>query len=130
MIVIYGAQDRQSSTDGLIPAKGVLRNVIDMVKSYDGITTTDGSRLFQSVNAPPYDVLVPGGKLTQMGPLTGYPKGRFQRYDYATPDGKPMFSFVWAVDMPHGQDFRQAQMEWDFFKHWKRNPDGSSTYIP
>jgi poly(3-hydroxybutyrate) depolymerase len=130
MIVMYGAQDRQSSTDGLIPAQGVLRNVIDIVKSYDGITTADRTERFRSPNAAPYDVLVPGAKLTQTGPMAGYPKGRFQRYDYATPDGKPMFSFVWAVDMPHGQDPREAQMEWDFFKVWKRNPDGSVTYTP
>jgi poly(3-hydroxybutyrate) depolymerase len=130
MIVVYGAQDRQSSTDGLIPAKGVLRNVIDIVKSYDGITTPDRTETYRSPNAAPYDVLIPGAKLTLTGPMKGYPKGRFQRYDYATPDGKPMFSFVWAVDMPHGQDFREAQMEWDFFKHWKRNPDGSVTYAP
>jgi poly(3-hydroxybutyrate) depolymerase len=128
MIVIYGSQDRQSTTDGLIPAQGVLRNVIDIVKSYDGITTADRTQPFQSPNAPPYDVLVPGGKLNPSGVALGYPKGRFQRYDYATPDGKPMFSFVWVTDMPHGQLPGEAQMEWDFFKAWKRNPDGSLTY--
>jgi poly(3-hydroxybutyrate) depolymerase len=128
MIVFYGSQDRQTTTDGLIPAKGVLRNVIDIVKSYDGITTPDRTQPYLSANAPPYDILVPGGKLTSSGVAAGYPKGRFQRYDYATPDGKPMFSFVWVLDLPHGQTRGEAQMEWDFFKHWKRNPDGSVTY--
>jgi poly(3-hydroxybutyrate) depolymerase len=130
MIVIYGSQDRQSTTDGLIPAQGVLRNVIDIVKSYDGITTSDRTEPFQSPHAPPNDILVPGGKLNPTGMTTGYPKGRFQRYDYTTPDGKPMFSFVWVVDLPHGQAPGEAQMEWDFFKVWKRNPDGSVTYAP
>ena len=128
MIVIYGSQDRQSTTDGLIPAQGVLRNVIDIVKSYDGIATPDRTQPFQSPNTAPYDILVPGGKLSASGAISGYPKGRFQRYDYATPDGKPMFSFVWVQDMPHGQATGEAQMEWDFFKVWKRNPDGSLTY--
>jgi poly(3-hydroxybutyrate) depolymerase len=130
MIVIYGAQDRQSTTDGQIPATGVLRNVIDIVKSYDGVTTPDRTQRYVSANAPPYDVLVPGGKLNPSGVTTGYPNGRFQRYDYTTPDGKPIFSFVWVLDMPHGQAPGEAQMAWDFFKHWKRNADGSVTYIP
>lgn len=129
MIVVYGAQDRQSSTDGQIPAKGVLRNVIDTMKTYDDVKTPDGTKLFQSVNTAPYDVLVPGGKFSQTGPEVGYPKGRLERYDYTSADGKPMFSWVWVVDMPHGQAVGEAQLEWNFFKSWRRNSDGSLTYL-
>lgn len=128
MIVVYGSQDRQSSTDGLLPAKGVLHDVIDIMKTYDGITTPDRTQLFQSLNAPPYDVLIPGGKFSRTNPETGYPKGRFERYDYLSADGKPMFSWVWVDDMPHGQAVGEAQLEWNFFKSWRRNPDGSLTY--
>ncbi|MDB5459756.1 MAG: Poly(3-hydroxybutyrate) depolymerase-like protein [Caulobacteraceae bacterium] len=129
MLAVYGAQDRQSSTDGLIPAQGVLRNAIDTMKAYDGVTTPDRPELFQSPNATPYEILAPGGRLTQTGPDVGYPKGRFLRYDYVSADAKqPIFSWVWAIDMPHGQAPGQAQLEWDFFKSWRRNPDGSLTY--
>jgi hypothetical protein len=130
MIVVYGAQDRQSTNDGLIPAKGVLRNVIDTMKTYDGVTTPDRTQPFQSASAPPYDVLIPGGKFSQTGPDVGYPKGRFERYDYVSTDGKPIFSWVWVVDMPHSQAVGEAQLEWNFFKSWRRNSDGSLAYVP
>jgi len=130
MIVVYGSQDRQSTNDGLIPAKGVLRNVIETMKTYDGVTTPDRTQLFQSAYAPPYEVLLPGGKFSQTGPEIGYPKGRLERYDYLSADGKPIFSWVWVTDMPHGQAVGEAQLEWNFFKSWRRNSDGSLAYVP
>jgi poly(3-hydroxybutyrate) depolymerase len=130
MMVVYGAVDSASSNDGLIPAKGTLRDAIDMMKAYDGITTPDSTRPFDSPAGPTYDVLVPGAKLTQVGPTGRYPKGRFAKYDYLTDDKKqPMFSWVWVVDMPHGTARGQAELVWDFFKNWRRNPDGSLTYL-
>ena len=39
-----------------------------------------------------------------------------------------LFSFVWVEDMAHGGDPRQAQLEWDYFKRWHRNADGSLSY--
>jgi poly(3-hydroxybutyrate) depolymerase len=129
MMIVYGAVDSASSTDGLIPAQGVLRNAINNMKTYDGVTTSDTTKVFDSPNAPAYEILVPGAKLTQSGIDVHYPKGRFQRYDYVSADRKqPIFSFVWVVDMPHGNAPGQAQMIWDFFKTWRRNPDGALTY--
>ena len=124
MIVVYGAVDGASSNDGLIPAKGVLRDAIDEMKTYDGIATPDTTKVVYSPSGPSYDALVPGAKLTVLA------AGRFQKYDYVTADTKqPMFSWVWVVDMPHGTAPGQAQLIWDFFKTWKRNPDGSLAYI-
>ena len=36
-----------------------------------------------------------------------------------------LFQIVWVKDLSHGADLREAQLEWDFFKHWRRNPDGT-----
>jgi len=86
---------------------------------------------FDSAFVAPYDVLVLGGKLTQSGTDRHYPNGRFLRYDYMSADPKPLplFSWVWVTDMMHGGDPREAQMIWDYFKQWRRNVDGSLTYV-
>ena len=129
MMVVYGAEDAASSNDGLIPAQGVLRNAINNMKAYDGITTPDSTKLYNSPGGPAYEVLVPGAKLTPLRVDAHYPNGRLLRYDYASADTKqPIFSWVWVLDMPHGGALGQAQLIWDFFKTWKRNPDGSLTY--
>jgi poly(3-hydroxybutyrate) depolymerase len=129
MMVVYGAVDSQSSTDGLIPSDGVLRHVIDNMKKYNGITTPETTKTFDSPNAPPYDILVPGGKLIASDVNAHFPKGRFQRYDYLSADTKlPLFSWVWVVDMPHGTAPGESQMIWDYFKNWRRNPDGTLTH--
>jgi poly(3-hydroxybutyrate) depolymerase len=130
MMVVYGAVDAASSNDGLIPAKGVLTDAINQMKAYDGVNTPDSTRPFDSPSGPSYDVLVPGGKLTQLDVNAHFPNGRYQKYDYATADtNRVIFSWVWVTDMPHGTAPGQAQLIWDFFKTWKRNPDGSLTYL-
>ncbi|MDB5456243.1 MAG: hypothetical protein JWP92_1828, partial [Caulobacter sp.] len=40
------------------------------------------------------------------------------------------FNFVWETDMSHGGDPRQAQLEWDYFRQWRRGPDGALTFAP
>ncbi|HTI66666.1 MAG TPA: PHB depolymerase family esterase [Caulobacteraceae bacterium] len=131
-LVVYGAVDVASSTDAKIPAEGPLRNAIDLVKRFNNIKTPDRVQRFASPNTAPYDVLVPGAKLVMTGIEPHFPGGRIQRYDYVSADPKPLnlFSWAWVTDMPHGQAERQAQFEWDYFKHWKRNPDGTLTYTP
>ncbi|HTI67509.1 MAG TPA: PHB depolymerase family esterase [Caulobacteraceae bacterium] len=130
-MMIYGAMDPGGSTDGKIPATGILRTAIDRMKTYNHITTPDRTAKFVSPNTAPYDILVPGAKLTVSGVDAHFPAGRFLRYDYVSADPKPLplFSFVLVNDMPHGSDLRQAQMAWDFFKNWRRNPDGSVVYV-
>jgi hypothetical protein len=73
---------------------------------------------------------MPGGKWVRGGVDKRYPKGRFEIYQYTSADPKPLnlFSFVWVEDMAHGGDPRQAQLEWDYFKQWRRNADGSLSY--
>jgi poly(3-hydroxybutyrate) depolymerase len=130
MIMVYGNVDSGGSVDGKIPAQGVIRGAFDEIKAYDHITAPDRTELFNSDNSEPYEVLTPGGKLVRGGADKRYPKGRFEIYRYTSADPKPLnlFSFVWVEDMAHGGDPRQAQLEWDYFKQWRRNADGSLSY--
>jgi hypothetical protein len=75
-------------------------------------------------------VLVPGVRSARGGADKRYPKGRFEIYPYTSADSEArnLFSFVWVEDLAHGGDPRQAQLEWDYFKRWQRNADGSLTY--
>ena len=56
-----------------------------------------------------------------------YPQGRFRTWTYRSSDAAPreLLKFVWVLDLTHGGDPRQAQLEWDYFRRWQRNPDGS-----
>jgi poly(3-hydroxybutyrate) depolymerase len=132
MLLLYGDADRGGSVDGEIPAQGILRGAIDEVKAYNHITTTDATKPFHSPTGPAYDVLVPGAKLVSDAADARYPQGRFKIYQYSSADPTPqnLFSFVWVKDLTHGGDPRQAQLEWDYFKHWRRNADGSLSYVP
>jgi poly(3-hydroxybutyrate) depolymerase len=132
MMLVYGDVDGAGSTDGRIPANSVLRGAIDEMKTYNRITTADRIETFNSPNTLPYEVLLPGARLVREGVDRRYPQGRFQISAYASDDPTPLnlFSFVWVTDMSHGQDPRTAQLEWDFFRQWRRNPDGTLTYSP
>jgi poly(3-hydroxybutyrate) depolymerase len=129
-MMVYGNVDSGGSVDGKIPAQGVIRGAFDELKAYDHITTQDRTELFNSDNSEPYEVLVPGVKLARGGVDKRYPLGRFEIYRYMSADPAPLnlFSFVWVEDMAHGGEPRQAQLEWDYFKRWHRNADGSLTY--
>lgn len=131
MIMVYGNVDTGGSTDGKLPAQGVIRGAFDEVKAYDHITTPDRAELYHSEYSDPYEVLVPGATLVRGGVDQRYPKGRFGIYRYHSNDPKPLdlFSFVWVEDLAHGGDPRQAQLEWDYFKQWQRNADGSVTHV-
>lgn len=126
MMIVYGDVDNAASTDAKVPAEGVLRGAIDEMKQYNNITTADKVVRFDSPNTKPYDELVLGGKAVRLGKDDRYPKGRFQVSQYFSADPKPLnlFTWVWVTDMSHGGDPRQAQMEWDYFKQWRRAPDG------
>lgn len=132
-MIVYGDVDAGGSADGKIPAGGgVLQPAIDELKKFDHITTPDKAELFDSPSVPPYQVLIPGGKLAMEAKDSRYPKGRFSDFQYASADAKPLnlLDFVWVTDMAHGGDPRQAQLEWDYFKHWRRNSDGTLKYVP
>jgi polyhydroxybutyrate depolymerase len=130
MMMVYGNVDSGASVDGKIPAQGVIRGAFDEVKAYNHITTPDRTEIFNSEYSESYEVLVPGAKLVRGGVDKRYPSGRFEIYRYTSADPAPLnlFSFVWVEDMAHGGDPRQAQLEWDYFKLWHRNADGSLTY--
>jgi poly(3-hydroxybutyrate) depolymerase len=130
MMMVYGNVDSGGSVDGKIPAQGVIRGAFDEIKSYNHISTPDRTEHFDSDNAEPYEVLTPGVKLARSGVDKRYPLGRFEIYRYMSADtaSRNLFSFVWVEDMAHGGDPRQAQLEWDYFKLWRRNTDGSLTY--
>ncbi|MDB5453370.1 MAG: Poly(3-hydroxybutyrate) depolymerase-like protein, partial [Caulobacteraceae bacterium] len=132
MMIVYGDVDGGSSTDAKIPAQGVLRGAIDEMKTYNRISTPDRVVTFNSPNSAPYDILLPGGKAVSDGLGARYPKGRFKIAQYSSSDPTPLnlFNFVWVTDLPHGGDPRQAKLEWDYFKHWRRNPDGTLAYSP
>jgi poly(3-hydroxybutyrate) depolymerase len=130
-IVVYGDVDSAASLDALIPARDVMQHAIDNERAYNHLAETDRTEKYDSPYTAPYDILVPGGKLLQTGVDARYPKGRFKTWEYTSADSKPLnlFSLVWVTDMSHGGDPRQAQIEWDYFKQWRRNPDGSLTHI-
>jgi poly(3-hydroxybutyrate) depolymerase len=130
MMMVYGNVDAGGSVDGKIPAQGIIRGAFDEIKAYNHITTPDRTEVFNSDNAEPYEVLVPGAKLARDGVDKRYPSGRFEIYRFMSADPAPLnlFSFVWVEDMAHGGDPREAQVEWDYFKRWHRNADGSLTY--
>lgn len=130
MMIVYGDVDNGGSADGLIPSQGVLRAAIDEMKSMDHISTADRTERYDSNTTAPYDILIPGGKLIHTASDRRYPKGRLLDYEYTSDDspGRNLFDFVWVTDMAHGQDPREAQLEWDYFKHWRRNSDGTLTY--
>ena len=132
MLMVYGDADRGGSVDGEIPSQGILRGAIDEVKAYNHIGAADATRPFHSPTAAAYDILVPGVKPVSDAIDARYPQGRFKIYPYLSADPTPLnlFSFVWVRDLTHGGDPRQAQLEWDYFKHWRRNADGSLSYVP
>jgi poly(3-hydroxybutyrate) depolymerase len=129
-MMVYGAVDSGSSVDGTIPAQGVLRDAIDQLKTYNHITAPDRIEKVSSANSDPYEALVPGGKFVHAAVDRHYPDGRFQIYQYSSADREPLglFDVVWVRDLSHGADLREAQLEWDFFKHWRRNPDGTLSF--
>ncbi|HTK36410.1 MAG TPA: PHB depolymerase family esterase [Caulobacteraceae bacterium] len=131
MLVIVGTTDGGSS-DGKIEAKSPLANEINYLKAYNNVAAPDRVERFDSDFVAPYDIVVLGGKVTKTGVDAHYPAGRFERHDYLSADPKPLplFSWIWVSDMMHGGDARENQMIWDYFKQWRRNPDGSLTYLP
>jgi poly(3-hydroxybutyrate) depolymerase len=131
MMIVYGDVDAGGSTDAKVPAQGVLRGAIDEMKLYNRITTPDRVERFLSPNTAPYDVLALGGRKVGVGVDARYPLGRFQITHYVSSDAKPLnlLDFVWVTDMSHGGDAREAQLEWDYFKQWQRNPDGSLRFV-
>ncbi|MDB5459755.1 MAG: Poly(3-hydroxybutyrate) depolymerase-like protein, partial [Caulobacteraceae bacterium] len=130
-MVVYGDVDTGGSPDALIPADGVLRHAIDYQRTYNHLSAKDRTERYDSPFTAPYDVLAPGGKLVRAGFDARYPQGRFKIYEYMSADPKPLnlFKLVWVTDLSHGGDAREAQLEWDYFKQWRRNPDGSLTHI-
>ena len=107
-----------------------MRDAIDQFKTYNHVTVPDRIEKVSSANSDPYESLVPGGKSVHAAVDRHYPDGRFQIYQYASADPKPLglFDVVWVKDLSHGADLREAQLEWDFFEHWRRNPDGTLTF--
>jgi len=133
VIIPYGVADHGGSIDGQLPADvGVLRPAFDEWKRFDHISTPDQVEPYDSPSSAPYNILIPGGKLVRAAFDPRYPDGRFKIYEYYSDDPKPLnlFDFVWIADMAHCQDPREAQLEWDYFKHWRRNDNGSLTYTP
>jgi len=127
---ISGSADADASVDGRIPAKGQLQGAIEALKAYNHITTADRTERFEGIYTSPYDILIPQGRLAHAGIDRHYPAGRFQIYRYMSADPKPLelVDFVWVTDMPHSNQPQQAQLIWDYFKHWSRNPDGTVAY--
>jgi hypothetical protein len=54
------------------------------------------------------------------------PAGRFLVYSYgiAEPTHLNLVCVVWLLDTPHACDFREAKLQWEYFKHWSWNADG------
>ena len=133
VIIVYGNADHGGSIDGQLPAGvGVLEPALKEWKAFDHITTPDRAEPYDSPSSPPYDILLPGAKLVRADVSTHYPDGRLKLYEYYSDDPQPLnlLDFVWVKDMAHAQFKGEAQMEWDFFKHWSRNDNGSLTYAP
>jgi poly(3-hydroxybutyrate) depolymerase len=132
MMIVYGDVDAGGSVDAKIPAQGVLRDAIDEMKAYDHIATADQYRPVATSNSRPYDELVSGGALKRAAADPRFPDGRFQVWQYSSADPMPLnlFDFVWVADLPLGGDAREAGLEWDYLKHWRRGPNGQLSYVP
>jgi poly(3-hydroxybutyrate) depolymerase len=130
MMMVFGDVDGAASVDAKFPAQGVLRGALDEMKKYNNLAGTEQVVKFDSPYSAPYDVLVLGGTAERKATDARYPDGRFVINTYSSNDRKPLplFSFVWVTDLPHGADPRTAQLEWDYFKQWRRNADGSLTF--
>jgi poly(3-hydroxybutyrate) depolymerase len=130
VMAIYGNVDSAASVDGLIPAGGSINVGIDTIKKYNHIGLTDKTTRLNSAFSAPYEVLTPSGQLVPAGIDARYPAGRFQVYQYLSDAPKPLdlLHLVWVIDMPHAYDLREAQLQWDYFKHWSRNSNGSLRY--
>jgi hypothetical protein len=85
---------------------------------------------FNSRYTAPYEVVNFKGKLEPAAIDKHYPAGRFQVFSYMSADPKPLnlVRVAWILDVPHAYDLREARLQWDYFKHWSRNTDGSLTY--
>ena len=132
MMIVYGDVDAGGSVDASIPAQGILKDAIDEMKAYNHITAPDQARTVNSINAKPYEELTPGGELKRTAVDARFPDGRFKVYQYASADPKPLnlLDFVWVTDLPHGADLREANLEWDYLKHWRRGANGALSYAP
>lgn len=133
VIIMYGNADHGGSIDGQLPAGiGVLAPALKEWKAFDHITTPDRAEPYDSRSSPPYNILVPGAKLVRDDVSTHYPDARLKIYQYHSDDARPLnlLDFVWVKDMAHAQFEGEAKMEWEFFKHWSRNDNGSLTYMP
>jgi poly(3-hydroxybutyrate) depolymerase len=133
VMIMYGNADHGGSIDGQLPAGiGVLQPALNEWKSFDHITTPDRAEPYDSPSSPSYNILLPGGKLVRADISKHYPEGRLSVFEYYSDDPHPLnlLDFVWVKDMAHAQFQGEAQMEWDYFKHWSRNDNGSLTYAP
>ena len=60
-----------------------------------------------------------------------YDDQRFIHHKWFTNDEShlPLYQFVVAKRMPHAVDLREIEIGWNFIKHYRRNPDGSLSYV-
>jgi poly(3-hydroxybutyrate) depolymerase len=130
IMYVAGGADATATLDGKIPAQGVIRDQLDYAKAYEHISTPDKTAPFNSAYEESAEILVPGGKLVRSGIDHRYPEGRIQIYQYFSADTTPLnlLNLVWITDMSHASEPREAQLQWDYFKEWRRNADGSLTH--
>ena len=130
VMVTYGAVDRSASVDGKLAAESVIKAQIDSFKTINHVATKDEIVKFNSRYTAPYEVVNFKGKLEPAAIDKHYPAGRFQVFSYMSADPKPLnlVRVAWILDVPHAYDLREARLQWDYFKHWSRNTDGSLTY--
>ncbi|HTK36548.1 MAG TPA: PHB depolymerase family esterase [Caulobacteraceae bacterium] len=133
IMAAYASSDVDASPDGgKIPAKGQTQGALEAFKAYNHITTADRVEHYDSPYVPAYDIVVPQGRLVRAAVDAHYPNGKIQLYKYMSADPKPLelLDFLWVLDMAHSTAPQQAQLAWDYFKHWSRNPDGTLAYKP
>ena len=60
-----------------------------------------------------------------------YDDQRFIHHKWFTNDEShlPLYQFIVAKRMPHAVDLREIEIGWNFIKHYRRNSDGSLSYV-
>ncbi len=130
MPVFYftGQTDSELAPDGVVGQRTNINAQKNFWKAYNHISAPDDTRSVAPIDGrAPYTEVLLSKDVAITGKDARWPEGRFVTHLYRTddPGHTNLYNLTVVTDLPHAYDFRQAQMTWDYFKHFRRMPDGS-----